>query len=261
MTEKRRNVGSAIRFSGAYRRQVSRVWRARPRDPKYAWWICENPGVSGSENAQARIPARRGALEIESLGGIVADKLVESGLIRTIPSTCTTSRKSSLPCSTWERPRNRGSSGRNTPQRSSRGGNGRAHFRLPAGSSRWRFRRWVRRPPTIWRNSTAPSRRSRESPLLRDVVELERLRAEVDATKPGRGKKTGEPELLLGDDSAAVRHSAAQAALEQTVERLRKAGFGQVTRKKDGSGFVTKAGPVLARAVLDYFHQTGERPC
>ena len=97
-----------------------------------------------------------------------------------------------------------------------------------------------------------------QSPLLRDVLELERLRAEVDATKPGRGKKTGEPELLLGDDSAAVRHSAAQAALEQTVERLRKAGFGQVTRKKDGSGFVTKAGPVLARAVLDYSPQTGE---
>ena len=36
-------------------------------------------------------------------------------------------------------------------------------------------------------------------------------------------------------------------------ERLEKAGFGQRTKKKDGHGFVTTAGPVLARAALDYF--------
>jgi DNA ligase (NAD+) len=100
-----------------------------------------------------------------------------------------------------------------------------------------------------------------DSPILRDVLELHRLRAEAAAAKPKkRAKKEAVPsapgELQLGFDAEppeAGDYEALVAELQNTEDRLDAAGFAKRTKKKDGAGFTTTVGPVTARAVLDFF--------
>src|SRR5436190_1285531 len=52
------------------------------RDPEFVAWRCENLYCPAQTTRRVEFFAARGALDIESVGGIVADKLVESGLVR-----------------------------------------------------------------------------------------------------------------------------------------------------------------------------------
>ena len=52
------------------------------RDPAYAAWRCENLQCPAQATRRVEFFAARGAMDIESVGGIVADKLVERGLVR-----------------------------------------------------------------------------------------------------------------------------------------------------------------------------------
>src|SRR5204863_9222686 len=52
------------------------------RDPEFVAWRCENLHCPAQTTRRLEFFAARGALDIESVGGIVADKLVERGLVR-----------------------------------------------------------------------------------------------------------------------------------------------------------------------------------
>src|SRR5437667_17276 len=52
------------------------------RDPKFVAWRCENLHCPAQTTRRVEFLAARGALDIESIGGIVADKLVERSLVR-----------------------------------------------------------------------------------------------------------------------------------------------------------------------------------
>lgn len=52
------------------------------RDPEFAAWRCENLYCPAQTTRRVEFFAARGALDIESIGGMVADKLVERGLVR-----------------------------------------------------------------------------------------------------------------------------------------------------------------------------------
>src|SRR5712671_3404346 len=52
------------------------------RDPEFVAWRCENLHCPAQTTRRIEFFAARGALDIESVGGIVADKLVERGLVR-----------------------------------------------------------------------------------------------------------------------------------------------------------------------------------
>src|SRR6266566_2522611 len=52
------------------------------RDPQFVAWRCENIQCPAQTTRRVEFFAARSALDIESVGGIVADKLVERGLIR-----------------------------------------------------------------------------------------------------------------------------------------------------------------------------------
>ena len=52
------------------------------RDPEFVAWRCENLQCPAQTTRRVEFFAARGALDIESVGGIVADKLVERGLVR-----------------------------------------------------------------------------------------------------------------------------------------------------------------------------------
>ncbi|MEQ1858543.1 MAG: NAD-dependent DNA ligase LigA [Chthoniobacteraceae bacterium] len=51
------------------------------RHPEFAVWVCENPACPAQKTRRLEYFAKRGALDLEGLGGIVADKLVERGLV------------------------------------------------------------------------------------------------------------------------------------------------------------------------------------
>ena len=51
------------------------------RDPQFAVWVCENPQCPAQKTRRLEYFGRRGSLELDALGGIVADKLVERGLV------------------------------------------------------------------------------------------------------------------------------------------------------------------------------------
>src|SRR5881409_3165307 len=52
------------------------------RDPEFVAWRCENLYCPAQTTRRVEFFAARDALDIESIGGIVADKLVERGLVR-----------------------------------------------------------------------------------------------------------------------------------------------------------------------------------
>src|SRR5438046_4887659 len=52
------------------------------RDPEFVAWRCENLYCPAQTTRRVEFFAARGALDIEAVGGIVADKLVERGLVR-----------------------------------------------------------------------------------------------------------------------------------------------------------------------------------
>src|SRR6184192_3758411 len=52
------------------------------RDPEFVAWRCENLHCPAQTTRRVEFFAARGALDIESVGGIVADRLVERGLVK-----------------------------------------------------------------------------------------------------------------------------------------------------------------------------------
>ncbi len=51
------------------------------RDPEFAVWVCENVNCPAQKTRRLEYFAKRGALDIDGLGGIVADALVVRGLV------------------------------------------------------------------------------------------------------------------------------------------------------------------------------------
>src|SRR5207244_781189 len=52
------------------------------RDPQFVVWRCENILCPAQATRRLEFFTARGALDIEGIGGVVADKLVETGLVR-----------------------------------------------------------------------------------------------------------------------------------------------------------------------------------
>ena len=221
------------------------------RDANYAWWICENPACPAQKTRRLEYMAKRGALEIESLGGIVADKLVETGLVNDPLDIFELQEEplAKLNLGTAEEPRVFG-------QKNA--------ARLIESRERARhlsLARWLHALAIPEVGETTAHDLSQvhetleevaESPVLRDVLELDQLRADAEDNKPPRRTKKSP----ISDEEYAVltaKHDKIVAEIETVQERLEKAGFAERTKKKDGQGFTTKLGPVVARAALDYF--------
>ena len=69
-------------ISPTHPREMSRMRRPHPARPEFVAWRCENLHCPAQTTRRVEYFAARGALDIESIGGIVADKLVERGLVR-----------------------------------------------------------------------------------------------------------------------------------------------------------------------------------
>ena len=193
------------------------------RDPQFVAWRCENLQCPAQTTRRVEFFAARSALDIESVGGIVADKLVERGLVREPLDLfeLKTEQLAKLNLGTNGEPRVFGEKNATKAIRAIE----RART-LPL--SRWLFALAI---PDVGRTTATQLARSHEtiedvanSPLLRDVLQYHERRDDKEDAK-------------------------------EIADRLIESGFAKPSKSKaeKGRGITTEVGPVVAQSVLDFF--------
>ena len=193
------------------------------RDPQFVAWRCENLQCPAQTTRRVEFFAARSALDIESVGGIVADKLVESGLVREALDLfeLKTEQLAKLNLGTDEEPRVFGEKNATKAIRAIE----RART-LPL--SRWLFALAI---PDVGRTTATQLAHFHEtiedvanSPLLKDVLQYHQKREEKEDAK-------------------------------EIADRLIQTGFAKPSKSKaeKSRGITTEVGPVVAKSVLDFF--------
>src|SRR6184192_4265697 len=193
------------------------------RDPQFVAWRCENLRCPAQATRRLEFFAARSALDIESVGGIVADKLVERGLVREPLDLfeLKTEQLAKLNLGTDEESRVFGEKNATKAIRAIE----RART-LPL--SRWLFALAI---PDVGRTTATQLARFHEtiedvanSPLLRGVLQYHEKRDDKEDAK-------------------------------EIADRLVQSGFAKPSKSKaeKGRGITTEVGPVVAQSVLDFF--------
>jgi DNA ligase (NAD+) len=197
------------------------------RDPQFVAWRCENLQCPAQTTRRVEFFAARSALDVESVGGIVADKLVERGLVREPLDLfeLKTEQLAKLNLGTDEEPRVFGEKNATKAIRTIE----RART-LPL--SRWLFALAI---PDVGKTTATQLAHFHEtiedvanSPLLDDVLQYHEKREEKEDAK-------------------------------QIADRLIQAGFAKPSKSKaeKSRGITTEVGPVVAKSVLDFFASAG----
>jgi len=192
------------------------------RDPDFVAWRCENLQCPAQTTRRVEFLAARGALDIESVGGIVADKLVERGLVREPLDLfeLQIEQLAKLNLGTEEAPRVFGE------KNATKAINAIERARtLPL--SRWLFALAI---PDVGKTTATQLARFHDnidevaySKLLRGVLDYHQKREQKESAK-------------------------------EIAERLIKAGFAERSKSKAGKdGIVTEVGSVVAHSILDFF--------
>src|SRR3989454_2170851 len=193
------------------------------RDPQFVAWRCENLQCPAQTTRRVEFFAARGALDIESVGGIVADNVVERGLVREPLDLfeLKVEQLAKLNLGTDEAPR---IFGEKNATKAIQAIERAKTFPL----SRWLFALAI---PDVGKTTATDLARFHET--IEDVANSKLLR-DVLAYHENKGDK--------------------QAAIE-TAERLIKSGFAEPSKSKidKHGGIVTEVGPVVAKSVLDFF--------
>jgi DNA ligase (NAD+) len=196
------------------------------RDPQFVAWRCENLQCPAQTTRRVEFFAARSALDIESVGGIVADKVVERGFVREPLDLfeLKTEQLAKLNLGTDEEPRVFGEKNATKAIRAIE-----RSRTLPL--SRWLFALAI---PDVGRTTATQLARFHEtiedvanSPLLNDVLLYHEKREE-------KSRNGGTTEI---------------------ADRLIQSGFAKPSKNKaeKGRGITTEVGPVVAQSVLDFF--------
>src|SRR5437764_1449587 len=199
------------------------------RDPEFVAWRCENLYCPAQTTRRVEFFAARGALDIESIGGIVADKLVERGLVREPLDffDLKVEELAKLNLGTEEARRVFGEKSAtkaiNAIQRART---------LPL--SRWLFALAISDV-----GKTTATQLARFHDTIEDVSNSQLLRDVVDYHEKRDDKKSA----------------------KEIADQLIKSGFGKASKSKAGKdGIVTEVGPVVAQSVLHFFgSSTGKK--
>jgi DNA ligase (NAD+) len=208
------------------------------RDPKYVVWRCENLQCPAQATRRLEFFTMRGALDIESVGGIVADKLVERGLVKEPLDLflLKVEQLATLNLGTDDAPRIFGEkNGTKAIQAIERA----KTFPL----SRWLFGLAI---PDVGKTTARDLATFHEaiedvahSSLLKDICDYHEKTSQLSATR----KESPE------------RHEKLKKEIAEIAARLIASNFAAPSKSKaeKESGIVTKVGPVVAQSVLDFF--------
>ena len=191
------------------------------RDPQFVAWRCENIQCPAQTTRRVEFFAGRGALDIESIGGIVADKLVERGLVREPLDLfeLKLEQLAKLNLGTEEAPRIFGEKNATKAIHAIE----RAKT-LPL--SRWLFALAI---PDVGKTTAMQLARFHET--IEDVADSQLLR------------------------DVLTYHERSNQNRKQIANRLIEAGFAGKSKSKSEkeAGIVTEVGPVVAKSVLAFF--------
>lgn len=229
------------------------------RDPEFKVWLCPNLRCPAQLSRRLEYFAKRNALDIEGLGSIVAEKLVERGLIHDPLDLFDLHSEhklldllSSLNLGTESEPRVFGSKNA---------------LKLTEALDRSRslpLARWLTALaiPEMGETvafeiaATHPDIESvASSRFLREVAERETLRDISKASNPRSRKNIA----LIKDNPAEAERlardcAAAEARISEIEQGWIAAGLAKRSNRKDGTqSVIPPVGPVVAKAVLDYF--------
>src|SRR5881409_3298994 len=193
------------------------------RDPEFVAWRCENLHCPAQTTRRVEFFAARGALDIESVGGIVADKLVERGLVKEPLDLFELKIEpvAKLNLGTEEAPRVFGE------KNATKAINAIERARtLPL--SRWLYALAI---PDVGKTTAAQLAKFHDN--IEEVADSQLLRDVLDYhEKRDRKEVAGE-----------------------IADRLIQSGFAKPSKSKaeKGRGITTEVGPVVAQSVLDFF--------
>ncbi|HEY1789657.1 MAG TPA: NAD-dependent DNA ligase LigA [Verrucomicrobiae bacterium] len=208
------------------------------RDPKYVVWRCENLQCPAQATRRLEFFTMRGALDIESVGGIVADKLVERGLVRETLDLflLKVEQLAELNLGDDEAPR---IFGEKNATKAVHAIERAKTFPL----SRWLFGLAIPEVGKTTARDLAVFHDTIEevakSPLLKGVLDYHEMISGLSAVRredPGRHEKLKKE---IGEIAARLIDSNFAAPSKSKAEKE--------------SGIVTKVGPVVAKSVLDFF--------
>src|SRR4030095_13261662 len=192
------------------------------RGPEFVAWRCENLHCPAQAPQRVEFFAARGALDIESIGGIVADKLVARGLVREPLDLfdLKVEQLAKLNLGTEEAPRVFGE------KNATKAINAIERARnLPL--SRWLFALAI---PDV--GKTTATQLARFHDTIEDVANSKLLRGVVDYHQKRDQKESA----------------------QEIAYRLIKVGFAKRSKGKSAKhGIVTEVGPVVAQSVLGFF--------
>ena len=192
------------------------------RDPEFVAWRCENLHCPAQTTRRVEFFAARGALDIESIGGIVADKLVERGLVHEPLDLfeLKVEQLAKLNLGTEDAPRVFGE--KNATKAINAIKRARA---LPL--SRWLYALAI---PEV--GNTTATQLARFHKTIEDVAASSLLR-----------------------DVLAYHEKDDRDEKREIGERLIEAGFAKRSKSKAAKdrGIVAEVGPVVAKSVLDFF--------
>jgi DNA ligase (NAD+) len=222
------------------------------RDPQFAVWVCENPACPAQKTRRLEYFAKRGALDLEGLGGIVADKLIERRVVDEPLDVfgLKVENLAELNLGTAEEPRMFGEK------------NARKLVDAIERSRTLPLARWLHALaiPEIGEETAHDLAKYHEnldavaaSPLLRDVVRLDQLRAELEETNPRARRNAAKSDLEK--QQLASRHAELLTEANATGRRLIDGGFAQPAKRKGATDAdaVVVVGPVTAKAALKWF--------
>lgn len=226
------------------------------RDPEFSAWYCENLNCPAQKTRRLEYFGKRGALDLERLGGIVADKLVESGLVDEPLDVfdLTLTQLANLNLGTPEEPRIHGEKNAQKILEAIQ----RART-LPL--ARWLFALAI---PEVGEETAHDLSRFHSdlnevahSKLLRKVLELDNLRKEIKnpRSEANRDKSELEKQKLIAQKAELIE------AAKKIGRELIESGFAAPAKKKNATeaDAVFVVGPVAAQAVIEYFESEAGR--
>ena len=222
------------------------------RDPEFAVWVCENPSCPAQKTRRLEYFAKRGALDLDGLGSIVADALIVRGLVNDPLDVFTLKLEplGALNLGTDEEPRIFGEKNA---------------AKLLEACQRARtmpLARWLHAlaTPEVGEETAHDLAKHHDtlkavadSELLRDVIALDRLHNEADAANPRA--KVNRDKSDMEKLQLATQHTSLIEQANATGARLLSAGFANPAKKKNATDadVTTVVGPVVAQAALAWF--------
>jgi DNA ligase (NAD+) len=222
------------------------------RDPQFAVWVCENPACPAQKTRRLEYFAKRGALDLDGLGGIVADKLIERRVVSGPLDVfgLKVEDLAELNLGTAEEPRTFGEK------------NARKLVDAIERSRTLPLARWLHALaiPDVGEETAHDLAKYHEnldsvaeSTLLQDVVRLDQLRTDLEENNPRARRNATKTDLEK--QQLASRHAELLEEANTTGRRLLDAGFAQPAKRKGATDAdaVVVVGPVTARAALKWF--------